>query len=237
MLRRAGEMLPELGCDFLSTGEVLDERPMSQNRRSLGIVAGDSGYEELILRPLSAKLLDPTVPEENGWVDREQLLDLHGRGRKRQFALAEEFGLTDYPSPTGGCRLTEPDFAARLKDMKEHEGLAGVRDIELLRVGRHFRLSPATKLVVGRNAKENAVIESVRELYDLMFKAESVPGPSALLPLTASDEEIALAAEICASYSDSPRDGKVVLRVKSATGLERMEVRPADRKDIEGLRI
>jgi len=237
MLKRAGEMLDEQGCDFIATGEVLDQRPMSQNKRSLATVAKDSGFAELLVRPLSARLLEPTLPETMGWLDREKLLDLRGRGRKRQFEFAKEFGVKEYPSPAGGCRLTEPEFCVRLKDMKEHEGLAGVRDIELLKVGRHFRIGPATKLIVGRDARENAVIEASRELYDLMLKVESVPGPSALLPLTASEAELQLAARICASYSDSPRDGQVVLRVKSARGTDRITVSPVPRSEIEPLRL
>ena len=237
MLKRAGEMLPELECDFLATGEVLDERPMSQNRRSLGIVAQDSEYADLIVRPLSAKLLEPTLPERDGWVDREKLLDFRGRGRKRQFVLAEELGVTDYPSPAGGCRLTEPHFTIRLRDMKDHEGIGSVRDINLLRVGRHFRLGPATKLIVGRDEAENIAIEAARELYDLVLKVESVPGPSALMPVTATEDEVKLAAEICASYSDSPKEGGVLLQVKSSRGIESMNVEPAVRAEIDPLRI
>lgn len=237
MLKRAGEMLPELECDFLATGEVLDERPMSQNMRSLGIVAKESEYADLIVRPLSARLLEPSLPEREGWVDREKLLDFRGRGRKRQFALAEELGVTDYPSPAGGCRLTEPHFCTRLRDMKDHEGISSARDIELLRVGRHFRLGPVLKLIVGRDAAENAAIEAARELYDLMLKVENVPGPSGLLPLTATADEIKLAAQICASYSDSPKEGKVLVNVKSARGVESMHVEPAARSTIEHMRI
>lgn len=237
MLKRAGEMLPELGCDFLATGEVLDQRPMSQNRRSLGIVAVDSDYADLIVRPLSAQLLDPSLPEREGWVDRSKLLALSGRGRKPQFALAKAMGVTDYPSPAGGCRLTDPNFSRRLKEMVDHEGIPGVRDIELLRVGRHFRLSPRVKLVMGRDADENASIESVREPYEMLLTVESVPGPSALLPLTASEEEINLAAEICASYGDAPDEGTVAVRIKSDQATRDIDVIPAKREAIDGMRV
>ena len=237
MLNRAGWMLEELECDFLATGEVLDERPMSQNRRSLHVVAKDSQYGDLILRPLSAKLLEPTLPEREGWIDREKLLNFHGRGRKRQFALAKEYGVVDYPSPAGGCRLTEPQFCVRLKDMQDHEGFTGVRDIELLRVGRHFRLGPSTKLIVGRDEKENAAIEAACELYDVVFKADSIPGPSALIPLTASEDEMKLAMAICASYGDAPKEGPVTLKVKTPTGVGRAEVTPAKRSTTDPLRI
>lgn len=237
MLKRAGEMLPELGCHFLATGEVLDERPFSQSLRSLDHVASDSGFAHLVLRPLSAKHLEPTLPEVNGWIDRHKLLDLKGRSRKRQFALADEFGLVDYPAPAGGCRLTEPQFCDRLRDMIAHEGLAGERDIGLLRVGRHFRIGPKTRLIVGRDASDNAAIEAARELYDIIMKVENVPGPSALIPVTASEDEAILAASICASYSDSPRDGTVTLKLKSSRGERRMSVKPASRARIESLRV
>lgn len=237
MLKRAGQMLPELGCDFLATGEVLDERPMSQSRRTLKLVENDSSFSDLILRPLSALHLEPTLPERDGWIDREKLLDLRGRGRKRQFALAKEFGITDYPTPAGGCRLTEPNFCRRLKDMKEHEGIAGARDIQLLKIGRHFRLGPSVKLIVGRDAEENARIEASVELYDLLLKVDRVPGPSALLPLTAGDDEILLSARICASYSDAPRAGSVSVKVKSSRGTRIIKVDAAQRPAIESIMI
>ena len=140
MLRRAGEMLEELGLMFLATGEVLNERPMSQNRRSLQVVAEDSQHADLVLRPLSAQLLEPTRPEREGWVDRSRLLALNGRGRKPQFQLAKDYGLEEYPTPAGGCRLTEPHFTHRLQDLKDRDLLDDRRDLMLLRWGRHFRI-------------------------------------------------------------------------------------------------
>lgn len=237
MLKRAGQMLRELGCDFLATGEVLDERPMSQSRRTLKLVENDSAFADLILRPLSALHLEPTLPERDGWIDRDKLLDLKGRGRKRQFALAKEFGITDFPTPSGGCRLTEPNFCRRLKDMKDHEGIAGVRAIELLKVGRHFRVSRSTKLILGRDAEENARIEASVELYDLLLKVDGVPGPSAILPLTATDDDIVLSAQICASYSDAPRSGKICVKVKSCRGTRAVQVEAAGRSLIDSLLV
>lgn len=237
MLKRAGEFAEDTGCRFLVTGEVLNERPKSQNRRSLDIVAEESGYRPIILRPLSAKLLPATEPELKGWVDRECLEGIQGRSRKRQFQLAETFGLREFPSPAGGCRLTEPNFSRRLLDLKEHEGLQGIRSIRLLRVGRHFRLSTALKLIVGRNERDNAVIEGAAELYDLVLKPEDVPGPTGLLPFTASKEEVRLSAAICARYSDAPRDGDVRIRVRSPRNVDRLDVVPVKPEEIEVLRI
>ena len=236
MLKRAGEMLEELGARFLATGEVLDERPMSQNRKALDIVARESGYQGLILRPLSAKCLPETAPEQRGWVNRNKLLDLRGRGRKAQFRLAEHYGIRDYPQPAGGCRLTEPGFAERLRDLIQHEGLNGVRSLYLLRVGRHFRLSGHTKLIVGRNEKDNAQIEGHAELYDLILKPVDIPGPTALLPFTATEDEIQLSAAICGRYSDC-HDSSVNIRIRSSRGTRNMRIEPAPHKVVEQRRV
>lgn len=230
MLRRAGERLAEWGCDFIATGEVLNQRPKSQNRKSLQIVAEESGYADLILRPLSARLLEATRPEREGWIERARLLDLQGRNRKAQMALAREFGLTHYPTPAGGCRLTEPNYCRRLADLKAHEGLKGMRGLQLLRVGRHFRLSDRVKLVLGRNAEENTQLAGCTELYDLQIAVEGVPGPTGLLPLAATEHDLAVAGALCARYSDChgrPTE-PVRLRVRSARGTRSIPVQPAD---------
>lgn len=237
MLRRAGELMEELGFHFLSTGEVLDERPMSQNRESLAIVARESGYGKVVLRPLSAQLLSETRPEQMGWVDRSRLLALRGRGRKPQFELAAEYGLRDYPSPAGGCLLTEPNFCRRLQDLKEHEGLDGVRSINMLRIGRHFRLRRDLKIIVGRNEGDNVMLEGNAELYDLVLKLEDVPGPTGLIPHTACEDDLRLGAAICARYSDAPGDKPVAVRIRSARDVRRIEVLPADREKVDQLRI
>ena len=151
MLRKAGQMLEEEGANFVITGEVLGQRPMSQNLKALSIVATQSGFPRLILRPLSAKLLQMTIPEEKGWVQRELLLNFSGRSRKPQMELARKLNITDYPSPAGGCLLTDPIFSKRLKDLFSSEPQFEIREIELMKVGRHFRLGPHTRLVVGRN--------------------------------------------------------------------------------------
>lgn len=237
MLKRAGEMMPDVGADFLFTGEVLNERPKSQNRRSLDIVAHESGFEDWILRPLSATFLPSTLPERNGWVDRQRLPAIQGRSRKPQFALAEQFGLKEYPTPAGGCRLTEPNFSRRLLDLKEHEGLSGKRALNLLRVGRHFRIGERTKLIVGRNEQENAIIEGNAELYDLVLKLEDVPGPIGLLPFTAREEEVRAAAGICARYAGCADSRPVPVRVRCPRGSRVVDVLPATPDTTESIRI
>lgn len=210
MLAVAGRMMEERGFDFLFTGEVLGQRPMSQNKNSLRLVARLSGYEDLVLRPLSARLLPETRPEREGLVERERLLALSGRGRKPQMELARHYGLTDYPAPAGGCLLTDPIFSRRLKDLMALTGGAPpVRRIELLKVGRHLRLTEHLRLVVGRNEADNKRLAAAfrPEEGDRLFVAEGWPGPLALLPEAgaAPDEEaLGQAAAICLSYSDAP---------------------------------
>ncbi len=204
MFRKAGEILEREGADLLFSGEVLGERPMSQNRGSLVRVARESGYEPLILRPLSAKLLPETQPERDGKVDRQQLLDLHGRGRKRQLQLAAHYGIHNYPAPAGGCLLTDPIFSRRLKDLLQHRATATRQELELLKVGRHLRLDDTYKLVVGRNQQDNERIRSLQAPGDLLLDAKDYPSPVAIMAEDAPPSLIHLAASILLRYSDAP---------------------------------
>ncbi len=193
MIRRAGELMASLGYDFVATGEVMGQRPMSQNKQALGVVARASGLEGRLVRPLSAKLLEPTIPETEGLLSRDLFLDIQGRSRDRQIALAAEFRIVDYPSPAGGCKLTEEGFCRKLKDLKDHEGLKNRRLVELLTIGRHFRLPDGTGLIVGRDRVDNGIIDSETALGEVIT-AGNVPGPHALLvggAKTPSDAELA----------------------------------------------
>ncbi len=237
MIRRAGEMMEAGNFHFISTGEVLNQRPMSQRFESMNIVAQESGYKGFLVRPLCAGLLPETEPERRGWVDRNKLLSIQGRTREAQLRLAERYGLKDTPSPAGGCRLTDPNFVRRLRELSEHEGLSGARSLVLLRYGRHFRFGDNIKLILGRNEDDNLFLEGVAELYDLVLKPETVHGPTGLLHFTAREEQIALAASVCARYSDSPSGSKTVVRVRSARGVRRIEALPAAESEVERLRI
>jgi len=237
MLQRAGEMLADLACHFIVTGEVLNQRPMSQTSAALALVARESGYPDLILRPLSARLLPETLPERSGWVDRNRLLDLHGRSRRAQLELCRRYGLREYPSPAGGCLLTDPGFCRRLKDLQEHEGITSQRSLYLLRVGRHFRLGPQTKFIVGRNQQDNETLEAQMEPYDLLLRVENVPGPVGLLSGNASEEQLRLAAQICARYSDAPPDKPAVVKVRSAKGIQWMAASRVPEEILQRLRI
>ena len=201
MIRRAGEMMLARGFDFVATGEVMGQRPMSQNKQSLGIVAKSSGLEGRLVRPLSALLLEPTLPETEGKLDRTRLLDLQGRGRERQIQLAAEFGIVNYPSPAGGCKLTEEGYGRKLKDLLEHEGLRTRRLVELLAVGRHFRLPDGTGLIVGRDRNDNAVLKA-ESARGMLIASEGLPGPTALLVGgPKSDADLARARQIVAAYT------------------------------------
>ena len=206
MFKIARKMMEEVGASFLVTGEVVGQRPMSQRAEALRQVSKLAGDKEdkLILRPLSAKLLEPTTPEINGWVDRDKLLDISGRARDRQLALAAEFGWEDYESPGGGCLLTDPAFSAKLREFVEHEALE-VSDIDLLKFGRHFRLPDGAKLVVGRHQEDNEALQKV-DNPDYRPIRLSVPGPFSLLQKSATPDEVELALTIALTYGKSKHE-------------------------------
>ncbi len=213
MIRCAGELLEKENAQFIITGEVLGQRPMSQNRGSLTVVARGSGFDGLLLRPLSAKCLPVTIPEEKGWVDRERLLSWSGRSRKPQMALAQQLGIKEYPAPGGGCLLTDIVFSRRLRDLFDHHPDAETREIELLKIGRHFRISPLTKLTVGRNKKENQTIQALSKPEDFIFQTTTVPGPTVLVTGDISLEIEELVASMTVAYSDAGTDQETEVHV------------------------
>jgi tRNA-specific 2-thiouridylase len=199
----------ETGASFLITGEVLGERPMSQRKDAMRIIERESGLDGLILRPLSAKLLPPTIPEKEGWVDREKLLSIQGRSRKPQIELASHFGINDYPCPAGGCLLTDPGFAQRMRDLMEYHPDFDLNDVHLLKVGRHLRLLPELKAVVGRNERENEQILTFAQEEDMIFHLVDFPGPVTLLRGKTEREFEELTASITAYYSKARNDKKI----------------------------
>ncbi|MEJ2313689.1 MAG: hypothetical protein P8Y85_02705 [Nitrospirota bacterium] len=237
MMREAKVLMEMTGADFVATGEVLGQRPMSQRRETFPLMDREAGLEGYVLRPLSAKLLKPTVAETEGLVDRERLCGFSGRSRKPQMALAREFGLTDYPSPAGGCLLTEPNYAYRLRELLDHSPDPDLRDLALLRLGRHFRGPGGRKIVVGRNEAENERLESIAGEGDFQMWVEGFGSPLTLLEKGASEEDILFAASLSARYSDAKRLDKVEVTVSNATGSYSLEVRPAGEEMINSLRI
>ena len=207
MLRKVKEMMAGSGASFVITGEVLGQRPMSQHRPAIRKIEKESGLEGLILRPLSAQHFPPTIPEREGIVDREKLLAFSGRSRKPQIDLAEKLGVKDYPCPAGGCLLTDPVIAARLRDLFAHVPDYDLADLHLLRIGRHFRLNPGLKVILGRNRLENEQIEALAKPGSVIFRPLDFRGPTCLASgnLEAPTEE--MIGELMARYcqEEKPR--------------------------------
>ena len=180
--RKAKDLLPETRADFVATGEVLGQRPMSQRRDAMRLIERESGLEGLIVRPLSAQLLPPSLPEQNGQIDRGRLLSVQGRSRREQMGLAEGYGIGEYPCPAGGCLLTDPEFAARMRELLAFEPDCDLNDVLLLSAGRHFRLPTAGKAVVGRNEADNRRLDGLARRKDwLLLPAGDFAGPVVLL--------------------------------------------------------
>lgn len=211
MMRYSGELLKKFNADFIITGEVLNQRPMSQNRSALDIVKKESGFSEKILRPLCAKNLKETQMEIDGLVDREKLLDISGRNRKIQMELAEKWGIKDYPSPAGGCKLTEPNYSIRLREILNRKENVTEKDIELLRYGRHFVTENKTKIVVSRTGEEGEKIKPLLTKNDMVFFTSKFNGAMVIIPEgnNPSEEDITLACKIAVRYSKG-KDEKLV---------------------------
>ena len=205
MLQEAGRKMEETDADFIFTGEVLGQRPMSQGKQSLYVVAKNSGFPDYILRPLSAGLLEPTKAETEGKVDRLRLLSISGRGRKEQIQIAADFGITNYAPPAGGCLLTEPMFTRRLRDLFSNQEDHDIRDLELLKYGRHFRADDQGKIIVGRNNADNEKLRGLSTDNDLVMFMADFPGPQVVVP-HGIEALLPLAASLCVRYSDAPTD-------------------------------
>ncbi len=216
MLKTAGRIMEEEGFDFIFTGEVLGERPMSQNRQSLHTVARESGYPSYVVRPLSAKFLPETKPESEGKIIRAKLPGLSGRQRKKQLEMAKYYGIKDFPAPASGCRLTEPGFSARLKDLIRREPEPSVEDIRLLRFGRHVALDGKQKIIIGRNAEDNKALASFTNRKFVIYAPRGVKGPYCLIPKKIDKELFLKAAKICASYCSGREGEKIVFTEKGA---------------------
>lgn len=200
-LKRAADFMKSTGADFVITGEVLGQRPMSQRKDALRVVERDCGLEGLLLRPLSARFLEPTIPETEGWVDREKLPQIKGRTRKEQIRLAAELGVKEYPSPAGGCLLTEVSYASKVRDIFEHSDQLNPRDFRLLRIGRHFRLDAATRLIIGRDDKENTLLLDHIKEGETAFRWDEGGSPLGLLLGDAGDTTLQTAGMILLRYT------------------------------------
>ncbi len=228
MMSRAREFMEEINASFVFTGEVLGQRPKSQHRRTLALIERESGLEGRLLRPLSAKLLPPTIVEEQGLVDRERLMDFHGRSRKPQERLAEELGVQEYPQPAGGCcYLTDPNYAVRVFDLFDHgkKADASHEDLLLCKLGRHFRVSDKAKVIVGRFEEENAYLRNFG-LTRPQLEALDFVGPLTLIDGDTDEEVLTRAARITARYCDGHDEDKVRIRLREGENERTLEVRP-----------
>ena len=227
-LRRARRLMEEEGAAFVFTGEVVGQRPMSQRRDALRLVEKEAGLEELLVRPLSAKCLPPTRPEREGVLDRNRLLDLAGRSRKPQMALARDLDVTDYATPAGGCLLTDPGFAHRLGELMQQKDPTPV-DVELLKVGRHFRLAGDTWVVVGRHEADNERLAELVEADDVQIDPADVPGPTTLVRGPVGDGAVEEAAAVTLRYTKVPPGETRPMTVRPVGGeAHTIEAEPAD---------
>ncbi len=202
--KKAKRYADEIGAEFIFTGEVIDQRPMSQRIEIIKLIDKEAGLIGKVLRPLCAKLLDETEAEKKGWVDRNKLLEIRGRSRRKQMELADSFNM-DYPCSSGGCLLTYKEFAQKVEDLFMHKEKITMKDINLLKIGRHFRFN-GSKIIVGRNEKENEKLRTLKSDDDYMFEVLNIGSPITLLQ-NADKESIIKAAELTAFYSDV--NGKV----------------------------
>ncbi len=237
MLNEAKEFMDMAGAEFIITGEVLGQRPMSQRRDSLDIIDRETGLRGRVLRPLSAKLLRPTIAEEKGIVDRELLYGFNGRTRKPQMALAAEFGLTDYPAPAGGCLLTEPNYSYRLKELLDHDPDPSLKDLQLLRVGRHFRVSSGCKVIVGRDEAENGELVSLFNEQGMLLRVPGFGSPVTLVRGEADDQIVMIAAALCARYSDARHLPAVEVNITGEGREYSVKVPPARGDVVEKFKI
>jgi len=237
MLQEAKKLMDMIGADFLITGEVLGQRPMSQRKSLFPMIDKEAGCRGYVLRPLSAKLLDITIPEQNGIVKRDLLYDFNGRSRKPQMALASEYGLTDYPAPAGGCLLTEPNYAFRLRELLSYKQNPDFKDINLLRVGRHFRFSPECKIIVGRDQEENRKLLSLAGMEDYILTVEGYGSPITLVTGEITNKALTTAASLCARYSDAKHLSVVDVTVSTKDARQQLNIKPAKNDIIEIYRI
>ncbi|HET6267520.1 MAG TPA: hypothetical protein VFG11_07370 [Acidobacteriota bacterium] len=241
MLGRARQYMEEHGAHFVFTGEVLGQRPMSQYRKALDIVAQESGLNGLLVRPLSAQLLPATIPEQRGWLDRSKLAGISGRSRREQYRLAEELGVSVFSQPAGGCcSLADRNYGIKLRDYIDHleDGkIPTLDDVILLKVGRHFRPSDSLKVVVGRDEVENRFLERYGNNGRLMFTTIDVMGPVSIAEGALGSDEIRITAAITARYSDTESGGPIRIKYESEKDSGIIEVEPAAQLQIDSWRV
>lgn len=227
MFDAAKKHMKEIGAEFVISGEVLGQRPMSQHSKALRTIEKESGLDGKIVRPLSAGLLPETTPEKEGLIKRENLGMIKGRTRRHQLQMAKEYGIENPPNAGGGCLLTEPQFGRKAKDLFDHVETPSINEIDLLKIGRHFRLDEQTKFVVGRNKDENDMIQALALPEDILLEAKDALGPISILRGNGAASHIEFAASVTLRYSDAPKDRRGVVSVKRGPLIEEIGVKCA----------
>lgn len=236
MFQKAKEYMAEINADFIVTGEVLDQRPMSQRFDQLMHIDKKAGLEGFIVRPLSGALLPETIPETKGLISRNDMLSIKGRSRKSTLELAQQMKVEKFATPSGGCLLTDPGFCRRLADLMRYKEKVEVRDIELLKIGRHFRLSSEAKLIVGRNEEENESIEKMIKSDEILLHVPDTGSPNAIL-LNKKKPLIKIAASITARYSDKKNNKSIAVSYKNDKSTKKVLVKAATNEELAKWRI
>ena len=215
MFDAAKKYMEEIGAEFIISGEVLGQRPMSQHAPALRTIEKESDLVGKIVRPLSAGLLPETIPEKEGLIKRENLGMIKGRTRKNQLQMAKEYGIENPPNAGGGCLLTDPQFGIKAKDLFDHIETPTINDIDLLKIGRHFRLDDETKFVVGRNKDENEMIKAIALPGDILLEAKDHVGPTSIIRGKNAQKHVQFASSVTLRYSDAPKEQSGVIIVKN----------------------
>lgn len=237
MFDAAKKYMKEIGADFIISGEVLGQRPMSQHSQALKTIEKESGLEGKIVRPLSGGLLPKTDPEKDGLIKRKDLGMIRGRTRRTQLEMAREFGIENPPNAGGGCLLTEKYFGKKCKDLFGHIETPTTNDIDLLKVGRHHRLDNKTKLVVGRNKEENEMIQALALPEDILVEARDYMGPTSILRGETADNFVELAASITLRYSDAPKENQSYVKIIKSETKNEILANSAKEQDYIKIRI
>ena len=228
MFDAAKKHMEEIGAEFIISGEVLGQRPMSQHKPALQTIEKESGLVGKIVRPLSAALLPETDPEKDGLIKRENLGMIEGRTRRNQLDMAKKYGIEDPPNAGGGCLLTEPQFGIKAKDLFSHTKNPTINDIDLLKIGRHFRLDEQTKFIVGRNKDENEMIKAIALPGDILLEAKDFVGPVSILRGSNAKKHLKFASSITLRYSDAPNDEQAIVSIKDNELVEEIASQSAE---------
>lgn len=237
MLREGKDYMDMVGADAVITGEVLGQRPFSQMLPKLHLTERESGLKGRLLRPLSAKLLPPTIPELDGRIDRDKLESISGRSRHRQMAMAKEFGLEDYPSPASGCLLTDPEYSKKLRDLFQNTPHINFTDLNLLQVGRHFRLTAVTKAIVGRSENDNNKIEAYAEPGDWLLEVMDTGSPVTIVRGAPTEDDLEKAAAITSRYCDLCKDPSVEVSLRRGGESRTIRIKPGSTEWVQSLHI